>query len=261
MTTGHSDRENLPSLVSRRDMVDGLKVHARVSTTPCPPGTPAIVLIHGLSISSRYEIPSARRLARSFHVFAPDLPGFGWSADPPTTPGIPGLAEYLGRWLATVGLDRVALVGNSLGAHVAVELAVRRPECISHLILSGLTLDPNGRHLWIQVGRALRDIPREPFSLLLLQVRDFLLAGPGRVLRTLDDAMHDPFAAKLPRVTAPTLVVRGERDPLAPQAWSEEIARLVPRGRFAVVPGAPHAVNYACPDAFAELVTGFIQAG
>ncbi|HEV2109151.1 MAG TPA: hypothetical protein VGR16_12880 [Thermomicrobiales bacterium] len=93
-----------------------------------------------------------------------------------------------------------------------------RPESISHLILSGLTFDPRDRHLWIQVGRALRDIPREPLSLLLLQVRDFLLAGPGRVPRTLDDAMHDPLGAKLPCVTAPTLVVRGECDPLAPQA-------------------------------------------
>ena len=218
-----------------------------------------VVLIHGLSISSRYEIPLARRLARSCTVYAPDLPGFGQSDDPPTIPLIAELAEWLGAWLNTVGLGRVVLVGNSLGANVAVELAVRQPDRVTHLVLSGLSLDPAGRRVWIQVGRTLRDIPREPLSLLPLHVKDFLVAGPGRVLATLRDAMRDPFAAKLPRLQMPALVVRGEHDPLAPQYWAEEVAQLLPYGRLAIVPSAPHAVNYSCPDAFAALVTELVH--
>lgn len=244
----------LPEPRGREDSVNGLSIFSRYSTKP---GATAVVLIHGLSISSRYEVPLLRRLARSFTVYAPDLPGFGRSEDPPEIPTIVALADWLGDWLDVVGLDQVVLVGNSLGANVAVDLALRRPGRVTHLVISGLSLDPAGRRVWTQIQRAVRDIPREPLSLLPLQARDFLVAGPGRVLATLRYAMRDPFAAKLPRLTMPTLVVRGEHDPLSPQGWVEEVARLLPNGRLAVISGAPHAANYACPEAFADLVVEF----
>jgi pimeloyl-ACP methyl ester carboxylesterase len=58
---------------------------------------------------------------------------------------------------------------------------------------------------------------------------------------------------RLAALAVPTLVVRGARDPIAPQRWCEEAAALLPAGRLAVVPGAPHAVNYAAPEALAAL--------
>lgn len=241
----------LPSLQTDEVPVRGLAIFSRFSVRP---GAPVVVLIHGLSISSRYQIPLARQLASDYTVYAPDLPGFGQSDDPPSIPSIVELASWLLDWLNVVGLDRVILVGNSLGANVAVELATRQPERVTHLVLSGLSLDPAGRRLWVQVSRAIRDIPREPLSLMPLHAKDFLVAGPGRVLTTLRDATRDPLASKLPHLPMPTLVIRGEYDPLSPQSWAEEVARLLPHGRLAVIPGAPHATNYACPEAFAQLV-------
>jgi pimeloyl-ACP methyl ester carboxylesterase len=240
-------------LQTREDPVRGLEIFSRYSVKP---GAPAIVLVHGLSISSRYEIPLARRLAVAFTVYAPDLPGFGQSDDPPSVPSIVELTSWLADWLNVVGLDRVMLVGNSLGANVAVELALQEPDRVTHLVLSGLPLDPGGRQLWIQIARTIRDVPREPLSLMPLHAKDFLVAGPGRVLMTLRDAMRDPFAAKLPHLMMPALVIRGEHDPLSPPSWAEEVARRLPNGRLAVIPGAPHATNYACPDQFAALVEG-----
>jgi len=245
-------------LSDREDVVDGLRIFARVPRSQRIEPSPTVILIHGLSISSRYERPCLRRLAASCRVYAPDLPGYGCSDDPPDTLSIGDLAGTLGRWLDVVGLDHVALVGDSLGAHVAASLARQRADTISHLVLSGLSLDSTGRRRITQVLRATRDIPREPVSLLPLHVRDAFNAGPGRVLRTLDSAIADPFYDRLDELTMPTLVVRGEHDPLAPPEWPRSVAARLPRGSFVEVPGAPHAVNYARPDAYAALILDWI---
>lgn len=56
----------------------------------------------------------------------------------------------------------------------------------------------------------------------------------------------------------PTLIARGEYDPIVPQRWAEEAVRLLPDGRLAVLPGAPHAANFDAPDELAEIVLDFL---
>lgn len=250
----------LGRLASRCVEVNGRALHYRCGAEPLPSGAPVVVLVHGLSISSRYEAPSARRLALSCRVLAPDLPGFGRSADPPTIPGIAALADALAGWLDALGIGRATLVGNSLGANLVFDLAARRPDLVERVVVSGLFVDPRGRSVWTQLKRALRDAPLEPASLLALHVGDFLSAGPRRVLATLRASLRDDLTAKLPRVQAPTLVVRGERDPLAPRWWSKEVAERLPDARYVEVPGAAHTVNYNSPDAFADLILSFLAA-
>jgi pimeloyl-ACP methyl ester carboxylesterase len=65
---------------------------------------------------------------------------------------------------------------------------------------------------------------------------------------------------KLPKVTGPTLVVRGTRDPIAPQRWVEEMVRRLPHGQLRVLEGATHAANYTTPDALAQAVRDFLGA-
>jgi 2-hydroxy-6-oxonona-2,4-dienedioate hydrolase len=222
----------------------------------CPAS--AVVLVHGLVISSLYMVPSARRLAEHFPVLAPDLPGFGRSGKPRQVLTIPELADALAAWMGAVGLSTAALVANSLGCQVVVDLAVRRPELVEALVLAGPTMDPSARRAGVQVGRWLRDWPLERPSLALAHARDYLLAGARRALQTFRHALADRIEAKLPRVQAPTLVVRGSRDPIVPQRWAEEAAALLPGGRLVVIPGGPHCVNYSTPDAFARVVRTFL---
>lgn len=59
-------------LESRWAVVDGRRMHARVSTTPAPAGSPMVVLVHGLVVSSRYMIPTAEKLAPHHEVYVPD---------------------------------------------------------------------------------------------------------------------------------------------------------------------------------------------
>jgi pimeloyl-ACP methyl ester carboxylesterase len=200
------------------------EIFARTSTGPPPPGRVPVVLVHGLVVSSRYMTPLARALAPDFPVYAPDLPGFGESSKPARPLGLAELAEALHAWMRALGLGRAALVGNSFGCQIIAELAARHPDEVDRLVLQGPTVDAAARSLPVQVWRAIRNGRREPDAVARLSRIDYAKAGLGRAFATMRAMMHDRIEDKLPRIEAPTLVVRGSRDPVVPQPWAEEVA-------------------------------------
>ena len=233
-------------------------MHARASVDVSHAGR-AVVLVHGLVVSGRYMVPTAERLARDYRVFAPDLPGFGRSQNPPRVLDVAGLSDALSAWMGAMGLGRAALVGNSMGCQVVADLAVRHPDRVARVVLQGPTMDPSGRSVPRQVGRFLIDATREPPSLLPIELLDFLRAGPLRAWRTFRYALDDPIEERLPRVRVPALVVHGARDPIAPRRWAGEAAGLLPMGRLSVIPGAAHATNYGWADEFARVIREFLE--
>src|SRR4051812_3167285 len=119
--------------------VNGLAMFARVSSGPVPATAPTVVMVHGLIVSSRYMIPTAKRLAAFCRVYVPDLPGYGHSDEPPCFLDVPGLADALARWMDAVGLPRAVLLGNSFGCQIVVDFAARYPERVDRAILVGPT--------------------------------------------------------------------------------------------------------------------------
>jgi 2-hydroxy-6-oxonona-2,4-dienedioate hydrolase len=238
--------------------VGGLRMHARVATDRAPAGAPAIVLVHGFGVSSRYMAPVARELAAGHRVYAPDLPGFGRSAKPRRARDLPELADALAAWMGAAEIDRATLLGNSFGCQIVAELALRHPGRIERAVLVGPTVDPAGRTVRQQLWRLVLDVLREPWPLIPLQALDYARHGPRRGLATLRVMLGDRIEEKLPRLRVPTLVVRGGRDPIVPQRWAEAATRLLPAGRLVVVPGAGHAVNYNAPRALARAVEAFL---
>lgn len=251
--------EPIGRIESRWFTVAGWRLHARVSVEPVSPEAPAIVLVHGLAVSSAYMVPTAVRLAPHYRVYAPDLPGFGESDKPELALDIPELADVLVAWMDAAGLERAVLIGNSLGCQIIVDLAVRYPNRVERAVLQGPTMDRTARTLWQQAGRLLLDIPREHPTQPFVQARDYLRFGLRRTLRTFRFAVRDRVEEKLPRVAVPALVVRGGRDPIVSQPWAEEVARLLPAGRLVVLPGAPHTANYSTPRAFVSVVRPFVD--
>ena len=84
--------------------VNGASMHARRSENSLPPTASTVVLVHGLSVSSGYMVPTAVRLAQYHHVYLPDLPGFGKSAKPSHILTIPELADALADWMQAMEL-------------------------------------------------------------------------------------------------------------------------------------------------------------
>jgi 2-hydroxy-6-oxonona-2,4-dienedioate hydrolase len=176
---------------------------------------------------------------------------------------VPALADALAAWMRAMKLTSAALLGNSFGCQVIAEVGVRHPALISRAILQGPTMDPRARTVPRQLLRWAVNSPFEPrpawISLGSVVRQDYRDAGVRRVIATFRHALRDRIEDKLPHLDVPTLVVRGARDPIAPQRWAEEAARLLPQGRLVVVPGAAHTMNFTSPDALARVVRPFVE--
>ncbi|WP_262284397.1 alpha/beta fold hydrolase [Micromonospora sp. MA102] len=240
-------------LTSEFRLVDGLRTHTRRSADPGGDGPP-VVLVHGLAVSHRYLTPLAVALSATHPVYVPDLPGFGLTERTGTAYDVPRHAAFLADWLAAYRLGPVCLLGHSFGAEVAAALAARRPDLVSALVLAGPTSDPAARSRRGQVGRWLLDTLREAKWQAPILLRDVLDARPWRVFATLSHSVRNSIEADLVRVTAPTLVLTGSRDPVVPAGWRVEAARLVPGGRTAAVPGAAHNVATTAPGQVADAI-------
>jgi pimeloyl-ACP methyl ester carboxylesterase len=126
-------------------------------------------------------------------------------------------------------------------------------------------MDPAHRTALGQVGRVMMDIPREPVSLAWHVTRDYLRAGPLRLLRTLRAALDDRIEEKLPHIRVPVAVVCGGRDPLVTIPWADQVARLVgsarsdnPGATLQVVPDGAHALPYERPELFSSLILALV---
>jgi pimeloyl-ACP methyl ester carboxylesterase len=239
--------------------VDGLKMHARVATDATDAGALPVVLVHGLVVSSRYMIPLAERMAEHAHVYAPDLPGFGKSDHPEHPLNIAGLADALAGWMRATGIQRAALIGNSMGCQVIAEMALRYPALVARAVLIGPTTDRRGRHVLEQLRRLLAAGPYEAPGLLGVQIRDTWSAGLREAWATARYAIDDRIESKLPALTMPVLVVSGQHDPLAPPRWAAELADLLQHGQLHILAGGGHALNYSAPDQLLQLVAPFLN--
>lgn len=219
-----------------------------------------MVLVHGVVVAGRYMMPTARALSEHRPVYVPDLPGFGRSEGPEKPLDVQELARSLAAWMTAAGLERADLVGHSFGCQVVSGMAARWPERVGRLALLSPIGDPASDSLAGYIWRWMLDCPREPLSVWVSYAGGFLRFGPRRALGTLAHSLRDEMERRLPAIQAPALVVRGELDPIVGESWAERVASLLPRGRLAVMPGAPHNVNYKTPRDLALLLLPFLES-
>jgi pimeloyl-ACP methyl ester carboxylesterase len=110
--------------------VDGLELFYREAGAP---GAPKLLLLHGFPTSSHMFRDLIPRLADRFHIVAPDLPGFGRSADPKANT-FASIAETIERFTEVIGFDRFAVYVFDYGAPTGFRLAIRHPERITAII-------------------------------------------------------------------------------------------------------------------------------
>jgi 2-hydroxy-6-oxonona-2,4-dienedioate hydrolase len=233
------------------------RMHARVGGEGIS-GTP-VVLVHGMVISGRYMVPTAEELAPLCPVYAIDLPGYGDSVKPLTILALSELADALAAWMDAMRFSSAHLVANSFGCQVLAEFALRHARRVDRLVFQGPTVDPKARTLGKQLIRLLRNTPSEAGGLGWITIVDYVKAGMRRIRATMRMAIEDRIEDKLPRIAAPTLVVRGGNDPLVPQEWADEVVRRLPRGELRVLPGLGHTINYTAPKEFVGAMRPFLH--
>jgi pimeloyl-ACP methyl ester carboxylesterase len=241
-------------------VIGGEKVFSVSAGEPVA-GVPVVVCVHGLGVGGRYFAPLMRRLAPHTRVLAPDLPGFGRSANPRRVYDVSQLAAVLDEWLELQALERPpVLVANSMGCQVAAALLDGRPGRASGLLLVGPTMDANNRTALSQVSRLLRVLPFERVALVPLVACEYMRCGPRRLLGSLRHALRDPLEAHLPQIAVPAIVARGQRDAIAPADWAAQVATLLPCGERVTVPRTGHALNFSAPDRLVPHVLRLLTA-
>lgn len=248
-------------LTSKRVTVNGQTIHYKASIDAGTSNKPVLILIHGLVVSCRYLLPTARELSNDYAVYVPDFPGYGWSSKPPHGQALnmAELADALAAWMDEIGIQRASLLGNSMGCQIIAQFALRYPQRLERAILVAPTMDRKARTAHQEIGRWLLNAPFEPKSLFPVVTLDYLQIGFRRFVRTFRFALQDHIEEHLPHISVPTLVVRGSRDTVVPQRWAEEVTALLPRGKLVVIEKAAHDVNYNSPRQLAEAVRQFMQ--
>ncbi|HEV2149049.1 MAG TPA: alpha/beta fold hydrolase [Longimicrobiaceae bacterium] len=221
-----------------------------------------LVLLHGLSGSSRWWRRNVPALAEGFRVVVPDVIGFGRTRRRGKLPPIAQLADLLAGWMDRLALPPVDLVGHSMGGQLSVHLAARHPERVKRLVLVDSAGIPRPLSPLTLLRFAAEVAPPrrwgDPYFLPTI-VGDAALAGPRTIIRALAHILRDDVRPLLPEIAIPTLVVWGELDTIIPLEHAREFRAGIPGARLAVLRDAAHNPMVDRPEDFNRLVADFLR--
>jgi pimeloyl-ACP methyl ester carboxylesterase len=240
-----------------------------------PDGTP-LVLLHGWTDSWRSFERVLPHLPDSICAYAVSFRGHGESSRPAIGYDVMSLAADVDEFMTAVGLDSAAFVGHSMGGVVAARLAIDVPERVDSLVLAGSRPTfavPDLATLYATVGGM-----RDPIALEFVHefqestiarpvsadvIRDAVresLKVPIRVWRaSMYGTLNADISAELSSIEAPTLIVAGERDQLAPRAAQDALVAAIPGSRMIEYAGGGHGMHWESPERFACDVSVFVQ--
>ena len=217
-----------------------------------------VLMIHGLGGSSRCWTWALPSLTRRHRVFLLDLPGFGRLRHRHRDFALDTAREWIERWMDAVGLARAHVIGHSMGAYLATQIALDAPDRVDRLVLVSAVGVPTGRSL----ADCIRRIPagwrhRAPGVWQLL-LRDALCTRPWLVWRTARALLAQDVRETLARIRAPTLVVWGTDDPMVPVACAEAFRNAIPSARLLLLDRAGHLPMLTKTERFSDAVVSFL---
>jgi pimeloyl-ACP methyl ester carboxylesterase len=237
---------------------------------------PPLVYLHGVG-DLPADLPFLRRLAKTRRVVAAQMPGFGESTGSEQLLDIHDLIYYELDLLDALGLRDLPVVGHSLGAMLAAELAAVQPERFTALVL----IAPLG--LWnpdYPVADFFSMSPAEVANATYADLESTAAraaAAPARddegyIAYMLDRAKSLATAAKylwpipnrglagrLHRVSAPTLLIWGRDDGIVPLSYAADFQVRIPHARVEIIDSARHLPQREQPDRLTELISGFLS--
>ena len=215
-------------------IVNGLKLfyHKEGSGRP-------VILLHGNGEDHTIFDVAIRDLARSYTVYALDSRAHGKS-DPVPSLTYREMAGDVAAFIRQQGLEKPALVGFSDGGVVALLVALRWPDLPGRLVVAGANMTPAGiKQPWRTLMRVQNRISPDPkLDLMLTQPH---LAG-----------------WQLTGITAPTLVLAGEKD-LIDETQTRRIARSIPGAKLLILPGETHGSYVVHSDKLYPAMANFLR--
>lgn len=265
------------------DTGDGLRLHIDRSGTG-----PPLVLLHGFTGSTETWAPLRASLDEQFTTLAVDLPGHGRSGVPTDEArfALSRFADDLGRILDTLGVERVALLGYSMGGRAALRFALLHPGRVAALVLESTSpgiADPVERAERVASDRALADmiesdgvvafvdrwerlplwasqaaLPNEERARLHTQRLANRPSGLANSLRGAGAGVDAPSIDRLSQHRVPTLLVAGALDPRY-VALARLMEAKMPRAHMAIIADAGHAVHLERLAEFGDVIARFLD--
>lgn len=217
-----------------------------------------VVLVHGLSGSTRWWSRNVPALARQYRVYLVDLPGFGTMRSLRRRFVLAEAASWLSEWMKVVGLERVHLVGHSMGGYVSVRLAATQPEVVRRLVLVAPAGVPAGRSMLGHLIPLLLAARHATPSFMPVLIRDALKMGPMTLWRAARDLLAEDVREDLRKIESPTLLVWGENDPLIPPTVGDLLQEEIPNSRLILLRNAGHVPMFDRPREFDAALLAFL---
>jgi pimeloyl-ACP methyl ester carboxylesterase len=218
-----------------------------------------VVLIHGLSASSRWWVRNIPALAQHYRVYLLDLPGFGIMRRFRRRFVLDELASGIVALMDALGIQQAHLFGHSMGGYICLRIAAQHPERIQRLVLVSPAGIPHVRSVYgytIPLLVAFRYFKLSFFSIL---ISDALRAGPLTILRAAQDLLTRDIRDCLKEVTVPTLLVWGEHDSLVPPVFGTILQQEINGARLLVLKKAGHVSMFDQAEQFNAAVLGFLE--
>jgi non-heme chloroperoxidase len=236
----------------------------------------AIVLLHGYTDTHRSFDLMRPHLPRAWRTIAVTQRGHGLSDKPERGYTLADYAADIPALLDALKIERAILVGHSMGAAVATQVAAAYPDRVAGLVLMGAFASFGGKGAVDELVAAVRGFGDEVDPEFVLAFQEATCAGmipqrfldtvvseslrcPARVWRdALEGLLVSEPAAIARRTQAPATLIWGDADAFAPRADQLALRDATASARFYALDGVGHAVHWEEPERCAELVTAFV---
>lgn len=215
--------------------VNGVQLHYAAAGEGRP-----VVLAHGNGEDHHlFDVEIEQLVAAGYRVYAPDSRGHG-ANEPLNEYHYGDMAEDMYQFIRALGLNKPAFYGHSDGGIIALLLAIRHPDAVGALAVSGTNLSPEGlRPSFLEECRVRNAQNPDPLVTLMLT-----------------EPRIDPEALR--GITVPVLVTAGEDD-LVLRAETERIAAELPHAQTVIVDHADHGSYIANSEIMGELLLRFLK--
>lgn len=231
-------------------------------------GGETLLLLHGLfGALSNFE-SIFKRFSSQYNVVIPILPIYEM---PILEVSVVGLVDFVSKFVAFKKYDKVHLLGNSLGGHIALLYAIAQPEHVASITLTGSSglfesafgtaFPKRGDYEYIKKKTgdtfydpsvATKELVDEVFSIVNDRLKGL------RVVMTAKSAVRHNLADKLHNIKAPTLLVWGKQDAVTPPFVGEQFHELIADSRLYFLDKCGHAPMMEKPEEFNDILEGFL---
>ncbi len=228
-----------------------------------------LLLLHGLfGALSNFEA-LYKRFSEEYNVVIPMLPIYEM---PILEVSVTGLVDFVTRFVEYKGFDKVNLLGNSLGGHIALLYALAHPERVASITLTGSSglfesafgsaFPKRGDYEYIRKKTedtfydpavATKELVDEVFDIVNDRSKGL------RIVMTAKSAVRHNLADKLSRISVPTLLVWGKQDAVTPPFVAEKFHELISNSRLHFLDKCGHAPMMERPEEFNEILASFLK--